>query len=266
MHLSIRRQVIVASTLVLALTLPSCSGVSAFPNLFATETPTPTNTFTPTPTPTLTPSPTSTSTSTPSPTPAPTGIGVDQQIDGSTLFTDYDNKYRLMLPDDWLVIPFRKDAFAEAVNKLAKENPQLAAAAEAFQNMDPSMFRLVAINTNAKYLKNRFASNLNITAYGDPILSSMPLSFVTGALEEQFKQSGIKVVTKGVNIIENSRGVDVEYIDTEQTAAGSKIVQRVLVFQTKDKLVMIAITTLPQFSKDVFAEGDIIGGSIELLK
>ena len=248
----------------LTLMVLSCSGVSDIPSLFATETPTPTVTYTPSPT--FTPSPTPTETQTPSPTPRPTGIDIEEQSDGTALFIDYDNRYQLVLPEDWLVIPFKKSAYAEAINKLAKNNPQLAAAAEAFKDMDPSVFRLVAINTNSKYTKNTFASNMNITAYEDEIMGVMPLGFVMGALEEQFKQNGVKVLTEGVNLLENSHGVDIEYIQTEQSVNGIKFQQHILVFQANGKLIMIAITTLPQFAKDVFAEGDVIGASVEVLK
>jgi hypothetical protein len=97
-------------------------------------------------------------------------------------------------------------------------------------------------------------------------MSSMPLSFVTGALEQEFTKSGLKVLTSGVNEIDNSHGVEVEYIDIEQKISGIKTMQRVIVFQSDGSLCMITITTLPQFSKDIFAAGDAIGASIELLK
>jgi hypothetical protein len=252
--------------LLLTLTVVSCSGASGIPNFFATETPTPTNTFTPSPT--LTPSPSLTPTQTPSPTPTPlpTGINVEKQADGTTLFTDYDNKYQLTLSADWIVIPFNKDAFAQSLNTLAKDNPQLAAAAKTFQNLDPELFRLVAINKNPNYLKNTFASNLNITAFADNLLANMPLEFVTGALESQFEKNGAKVLTKDVNVVENPHGVAVEYVDIEQNVSGSKITQRILVFQTNQKLIMISFSTLPEFSKDIFAEANSIGGAIEPLK
>lgn len=256
------------SILLLILTLPilSCSGVADIPNLFATATLTPTNTLTPTPSPTVTPRPTATLTPSPSPPPLPAGTNLEKQSDGTSLFTDYDNQYRLALPSDWLVIPFQKDAYAEAIGKLSKNNPQLAAAAEAFKNLDPEMFRLVALSTNLNFTKNRFASNLNITAYENSVLANMPLAFVTGALEDQLTQNGMKILTDGVNTIENSQGVDIEYIDTEQTALGNKVVQRIFVFQKSGKLIMIAMTTLPEFSKDVFAEGEAICKSVEFLK
>jgi hypothetical protein len=252
--------------LLMALTVLSCSGASGIPNLFATETPTPTNTFIPSPT--LTPGPTLTATQTPSatPTPVPTGINVEKQSDGTTLFVDYDNKFKLTLPEDWVVIPFKKDSLTETLNRLAEENPQLAAAAKAFENMDPEMFRLVAINKNLKYLKNTFASNLNVTAYENDLLATMPLEFVAGALEQQFENQGAKVLTHDVNVVENSHGVAMQYIEIEQTIAGNKIRQRVLMFQANKKLIMLTFTTLPEFSKELFEEGNQIGGTVELLK
>lgn len=60
--------------------------------------------------------------------------------------------------------------------------------------------------------------------------------------------------------------MEVEYIDIEQTITGFKTLQRVIVFQSDDSLCMITITTLPQFSTDVFSAGDVIAASIELLK
>lgn len=250
----------------LTLAILSCSGVSDIPNLFATPTLTLTNTLTPTPSPTVTPSPTATLTHTPSPTPLPTGTNLEKQSDGMTLFTDYDNRYKLTLPSEWLAIPFQKDAYSQAMDKLAKESPQLAAAADAFKNMDPTMFRLVALNTNLNYTKNTFASNLNITAYENDVLAKMPLAFVTGAVEDQLTQSGFKVLTQGVNTVENSHGLEIEYIDTERTALGNKVVQRIFVFQNNGKLMMIAVTTLADFSEDLFAEGEAICKSVEFLK
>lgn len=250
----------------LTLAILSCSGVSDIPNLFATATLTPTSTLTPTPSPTVTPSPTATSTSTPSPTPLPAGTNLEKQTDGTTRFTDYDNGYRLALPSDWMPIPYQKDDFSQAIDKIAEEKPQLRAAAETLKNMDPEVFRLVALNTNLDFVKNTFASNLNITAYENSVLANMPLEFVTGAVEEQLQKNGMKVLTEGVNVTENSHGVDIQYIDTQQTALGNKIVQRIFMFQKNGKLMMIAVTTLPEFSKDVFTEAAIICDSVEFLQ
>lgn len=249
---------------ILTLAILSCSGASDITNIFATETPTPTITYTPSPT--FTPTATATATPIPSPTPMPTGVTVEQQGDGSTIFTDYDNRFRLVLPAGWVVIPFNKDDLTEVVSELGSENPQLAEAAESFNNMDPKLFRLVALNSNPDYVEGAFASNLNVTSIPDELMSSMPLAFVTGVLEQSFADSGFTVLTSGVNEIDNSHGVEVEYIDIEQSVNGVKTTQRVIVFQTDGSLGMVTITTLPQFSNELFATSDDVGASIELLK
>jgi len=249
---------------ILALITLSCQGVAGF-NPFATPTPTATATFTPTPTFTPSPTPSSTPTPTITPTPEPTGVQTEIQSDGSTLFIDHDNKYQLILPKGWTVIPFDKDSFSAVLDDIAKDNPNLAESAKIFKDLDPSIFRLVALNTNPKFLVNNFASNLNITAIDNSVLSAMPLSFVTGALEESFKQQGITVLTTGVNTIDNEQGVEIEYVDMEQTIKGEKAAQRAIVFQSNKKLIILTFSTAKQMSQDIFKEGDLIAGSIKLL-
>ena len=248
---------------ILTLAALSCQGVAGF-NPFATETPTPTNTFTPTPTFTVTPSPTPTRT--PTSTPAPTGVQVEEQADGTSLFIDYDNKYQLVLPEEWVVIPFNQSDLSAAIDELAKDSPELVESAEAFRGLDPDVVRAVALNKDPKFFVNGAATNLNITAIENEMLSAMPLSFITGALEESFEQNGAKVLTQGVNIMDNPHGVEIEYMDIEQSIAGSQVLQRLIVFQSNDKLIMITITTLKQIGSAAFSSSEPIAGSIELLK
>ena len=181
-------------------------------SFLGTETPKPTNTFTLTPT--FTPSPTSTPTQTPSstPTPLPTGVKAEEQSDGSTLFIDYDNKFQLVLPADWIVIPVEKDDFSAALDQLAEDNPSLDDSVQAFKDTDPSVFQMAALNQNPDFLVNGLAANMNITAVENKLLSGMPLAFVTGALEETFKQQGAKVITEEVNTLENAYDVEIEFI------------------------------------------------------
>lgn len=244
----------------LALTGISC-GMSGIPFL-STETPTPTATFTPSPTPT----PTFTPTETPTATPLPTGVSVEKQEDGSTLFRDFDNKYQLVLAEEWVPIPFDQDELGELVNQLSQNNPKLKEAAEAFQNLDPDIFRLVALNQNQNYFVNGGAPNINISALEDKVMASMPLSFVTGALEESFTQRGTKVISTDVNIIDNANGVEVQFLDIEQEVSGIKIVQRLIVFQSDGNLILVAVTTSDRFKADVFASANLIGESIKRLK
>lgn len=239
--------------------LSSCQGGFS---LFATATPTPTLT----PTPTFTPSPTPTATNTPTPTPLPTGVDIQVLSDETNLFVDYDNKYKLVLTNEWVILPLDKDDLNDMLAELGKQNPDLAKSAEAFKDMDANVVRMVALNDNPDYLAHGFASNINITALDNPVLSSMPLPFVTGALEESFKQQGMKVLTTGVNSIDNVHGVEIEYIDIEQSLQGIKIQQRLIIFQANKKLIMLAVSTSPQFKDEIFKVAEAMGTSIEFLK
>jgi len=262
-------------TVLVAATLACRAG--ALTNLFATSTPTPTNTPTTTPTPTHTPTPTPTNTPTqtptftPTPTPLPTGVMVAEQPDGSTLFVDYDNKYQLSLPKDWAVIPIGADDIADILDGLAQKNPELAKAADAFRDLDPNIFRLIAMPTDIKYMVSGFATNMNVTVFDNDVLAKMPLSFVTGALEETFKNQGAKILTEGVNTVDNQNGVEMEYLDLEQvtpTATGARVTirMRVVVFQANNRVIMITLGTPKQFGAEILPTANLIGESVQVFK
>jgi hypothetical protein len=250
---------------VLAVASLSC-GVSSLSGLFATATPTATQTFTPTLTSTPSPTLTSTPTFTPTSTPLPTGTDTQTLSDGSTLFIDYDNKYQITLPEDWVIIPVVKEDLDAMLEDLARTDPDMARAAEAFKNLDADVLRMAALNRQTKYLTGGYASNITVTAIQDPVLSVMPLSFITGALEQSFTQQGIKVLTTGVNPIENASGMEVEYMDLEQALSGFRVLQRVLAFQSNEKLILITISTTSQHKDEIFQVAEQIGGSLELIK
>jgi hypothetical protein len=190
----------------------------------------------------------------------------EEQADGSTLFSDYDNKYQLILPEEWVAIPFDQDKLGALVEKLSEDNPKFKDAAEAFKNLDPNVVRVVALNQTKKYFETGAVPNVSITALENEILSAMPLAFVTGALEESFKNNGMTVVSEGVNTIDNPNGVEIEFVEVQQEASGMKLAQRILVFQSNKKLIMITLTAPEKFKADVFTSGDAIGASVKLLK
>lgn len=154
----------------------------------------------------------------------------------------------------------------DAMEQLAEDSPNMAEAADAFRDMDPEVFRLVALNSDPDLSMNTFVTNMNATAIENEILSGMPLEFITGALEGSLEDTGGTVLTSGVNIVENAHGVDVQFIDTERLANGFKMQQRLIVFQSNHKLIVITFTTLKQFAEDVFSDANEIGRSIEYLK
>ena len=55
-------------------------------------------------------------------------------------------------------------------------------------------------------------------------------------------------------------------LDLEQTVNGETAVQRLIVFLSESKLIMVTITTLPEFGADILPVADEIGKSIEYLK
>lgn len=261
---------LVISIYIISLMLVSMAcNAASIPNPFATETPTPTLTFTPSPTSTPTLIPTATATN--SPTPMPTGVTTEALENGVTRFIDYDNKYQLELPENWLVIPISKEKFSVLAEQIAKENPNMADALEAFKNnLDPKMFRGIALYSDEKFLYKSYATNMSITVFEDDTLTSMPLAFISAVLEDSFTNAGSKILTSGVNEIDNKHQVEVEYIDYEQrlTVNGSEIVihSRALLFMTKNKLVMVQVATPNQFSDEIFLMTESIGETIEAIK
>lgn len=256
---------------IVALTVMSC-GTFDLGSIFATQTPTPTLTFTPTPTftpsptPTLTPTPTRT----PTPTPLPTGVGSEKQADGSTLFIDYDNQYQLIIPNNWVAIPLTTEDLAGVLQELSKDNADIKSIAETFSQMDPDIVRLLAVNKDNKYTTNGFATNITIIAIDDRLLSSMPLDFVSGSLEESMRQENAKIISSFEPASANPQGVEFtqfEFEQTSPTAAGTRVRVRsgTLLFQSGGKLIMIQLATLQQFSAELMPVLKQIGNSIERL-
>lgn len=242
-------------------------------SVFATETPTPTSTYTPTST--FTPSPTSTSTATPTNTPTatplPTGVLTDEQADGSTLFVDYDNQYQLIIPADWLVIPLSSNEIFDILEEIAETNPAFEEIADSFLQLDPDIIRIIAVNENRKYTTSGFATNLTITAIEDKLMSSMPLDFVTGALEESLKQQGAKLVSEFEPAARNANGVEIAEFEFEQTTTTStgasvRVRSGTLLFQSDGKLIMVQLTTQQQFAGELMPILEQIRDMIELLK
>lgn len=247
-----------------ALASLSC-GVSDIGGIFATETPTPTSTFTPTPTFTPSPTPTSTPTSTPTATPLPTGVTSEEQADGSTLLVDYDNKYHLLLPVDWMAIPLTADDMAQAMQQAGKEDPDFVEMAQAFQEMDPDIIRLIGLNANRKYSGASFPTLLTITAFSDAIASTMPMAFVTAMIEDNILTGASNL---SWDVINNENGVEVGVVNGIKTITapnGLKVVvaERVIAFQTKDKLIIIDVVTPKEYGDDVFLPFEGIIDSIK---
>jgi len=124
---------------------------------------------------------------------------------------------------------------------------------------------MAALNSDQAYIYNGYATNITVAAIKDNVMSIMPLSFVTGALEQTFINNGARVLTEGVNPIENNNGVEIEYLDVEQVVVGVKVAQRIVVFQSNETLIMITITVPQQFKDEILPVSEPVGKSIKLL-
>lgn len=251
-------------TIVPAVLLPSCKMVDT---MFATPTPTSTNTPTITPSPTSTPTPTITVT----PTPIPTGVQTESLSNESILVTDFDNKYQLTLPAGWIVLPLKTEDLSAMISELAENNEKFSDIAQAFEALDEDTVKALALNEDPTYIQNGFGTNIMVAAFEEPVLTTMPMAFVTGALEESFIQQGAIVLTDGTNILTNANGVEVGVIDVEQktlTATGSTInvVSRLLIFQTESKLILVQIATHKEFQNDLFPSMDEVLESITIFE
>ncbi len=242
------------------LTILACQG-GPLASVFATPTPTITPSPLPTPTPVFTPTP----------TPIPEGIVRTEQADGSILFTDYDNKFQLVLPKGWIVVPVTAEDLSELIDKVAAANPDLADALEALKSLDSETIRMIAINEDPRYVQSGFASNLTVTAFEDQVMATMPITFVAGVLESTLESSGVKVLTSGPALIESASGVEIGMIETEQTVVtftGSTetVNSKYLLFQSAGKLIMIQLATTSQFAEELGAVLEDIAQTVGVLE
>jgi hypothetical protein len=198
-------------------------------------------------------------------------VEVEEQSDGSTMFIDYDNQYQIVIPKDWFVIPLSSEDIADILKTMAEENPEFKDTAEAFVQLDPDVIRVIALNEDTKYIYNDFASNFSVTAIEDKLMSSMPLDFVTGAVEQSLTQQGAKLLSDHALSLNNPNGVELGTFEFEQatlTATGASIQARskVIIFQSNGKMIMLQIATPNIFGDELFPILDEIADSIKLIE
>lgn len=137
--------------------------------------------------------------------------------------------------------------------------------------MDPNVIRVMAMNKDMRYTVNGFSANLTVTAVEDKLMSSMPLDFVTGAVEESLKQAGATIVSNDELAADNTNGVEVgvlEFQKTTPTATGASVEahSRILIFHSNGKLIMTQLTTPKQYAEDLMPVLDQILDTIKLFE
>lgn len=238
----------------------SCQAAARLPNPFATDTPTPTSTFTPS----ATPSPTPTFT----PTPLPSGVMTRVTSSGGTSVIDYDNKYQLELPQEWVVIDLTQEDISKALDQAARQDPQLAEMAQGFKHLDPDIIRLIGLSRTRKYKSNSYPTLLSIAAVADPIASSMPMSFVTAMIEDKVLQGATNTSWE---VKTNINGIEIGIVQGSMrfpsaTGGRTDVRTKVIAFQSDKKLIMVQIITPREFGDEVLPAADQIIDTIKLIK
>lgn len=202
---------------------------------------------------------------TPTATPRPTGVTSEKQADGTTFIIDYDNRYQLDLPVDWIVIPLTMDDLTETLEQASKEDPDFTGMAKAFKEMDPDIIRLIGLNANRKYTSAKTPTMLTITAFSDAIASTMPMAFVTAMIEDNILTGASDL---SWDVINNKNGVEVGIVNGIKTITapnGRRVVvaEQVVAFQTKDKLIILDVVTPREFENDILPPFEEIIDSIK---
>ena len=83
-----------------------------------------------------------------------------------------------------MILPFSSEDMADILQSLSETNPDFKDMAENFKNLDPDVIRAMALNMDAKYRQGGASPSLSVIAIDNKVMSSMPMDFVLGSLEE----------------------------------------------------------------------------------
>ena len=224
------------------LTLLSCQAAANLPNPFATATPTSTPTFTPSPT--ASPTPTATYT----PTPLPTGTTKEQQSDGTTVFTDYDNQYTLVFPASWTVVGLSSDDLNTLIQLSSKNNPDLEQTINLLKTMDPKVFRVFAFDFQSNDLADGYTTNINVAGLNNSIIKAMTLQEVVDASTKSLPQLSKNIQVTSSRVTQTASNTPIGLIELTMpinTYTGVRILayERVIIFQVPQGSIQITLST-----------------------
>ncbi len=243
----------------------ACKATAGIPNPFATETASPTTT--PTSTPTDTPSPTPTLTA----TPLPTGTLKQVQPDGTTLFTDYDNKYEVVFPAGWTAISLTPDDLNNLFGYASKTNPELENTISALKSMDPKIFRIFAFDFRKDHMINGFASSINIAAQDNNIMNGMSLQNLVDTTTQSLPQiyKGMKVISSKVTT--GPSNIPLGVIETNmsiKSGTGSRVpvYEQLVIIKMPEVVVTITIAVPTSSRANILPEFQEVIDSIKILE
>ncbi len=231
--------------------------------LVATPTPVPTATLTST----ATAIPTAAASVTP--TPPPSGVGIEEQRDGSTLITDYDNLYQFSLGEDWEVIPSSTEQVTDALHWRINLEGGLSPPTESPEPTSNDV-RIFAVNTDRRFYDPQYTSNVQVIIDDSRLGGRLPLDMILAGVEDGLKAEHAQLVGSVEESAENKHGVEIAKVEFTQAYPIEKgkdlLVQaRVAIFQSNDRLIMVTLWTLPRFAKNLCPELDEVTETIRLL-
>lgn len=244
------------------------SGCGVISEMLATETPLPTNTPLPTATPTNTPTPLPTATPEPTSTPAPV-TSQEEQSDGSIVYSDLENGYKITFPPDWFVLDLSEGDFQEI----------LEAGLDIFSDLDEDItafiegsaadnFRAMVVDVNEDHLSESGFANISILVVEDPTAAALPLDFFLEFYAQSLPSLLPEAEVLNSELIENSSGLSLGIIEIEisvENLPGISFKQTQVIFKAESGLVIIVFTSpddLLELMTPIFEE---IYNSIALL-
>ncbi len=144
-------------------------------------------------------------------------------------------------------------------------DPEVTNMSERFNDVDPDVFRLAAMNVDRAYVRAGAPTLLMINAYKDSIASAMPMAFVTSMIENTILQDATSTTW---DVIENKNGVEVGIVEGARTfafpGANIRVREMVIAFQANKKLIVIEIAVPIAYAEQILAPFDEIIDTIKV--
>jgi hypothetical protein len=214
-----------------------------------------TATLIPSLTPTFTSAPTLTNTPVATSTPLPTGTAREEMPDGSVIFHDYDYKYSMTVPPNWMALTLDMDDLGAMMEKAGEINPQYAKLMEQFQStMTDKTIRMMAIYT--KDYEETQGTNIVIGLPPAEALSTFPVDFMTDMIAESMKTTlNATVISKTTGT--NPNGIEYGFIELTQDVKNEsgktvRLYQQLIVYKNVSNYFLTLNFTVPFDQKDKF--------------
>ncbi|MCP4141982.1 MAG: hypothetical protein GY755_17180 [Chloroflexi bacterium] len=232
----------------------------------------PTNTATPIPTETPLPSPTVIPpTSTPTEVDYPdTGSALEENDEGVTVYTDYEERYKISTPLEWLALRPGEEEYLAAWTLPEAAEPEVLEILQLIEKQDPNVTRLTLWDLRDGHYSNGFVNRMSL-AFDTPFDNSDMF------LEEYFAATVIDLpkaipglLITSANISETSSGMPVALVASEREISTNTektfyLYQKQALFKINERFLVISFASTEPFREQVEQEFDAFVDDIALL-